>query len=177
MTEQERLQYIEDRKKQRVAERTGNRPRGSVPNSTKKKESNFAFRTYVTMVLTGGIFAISQFQSESAEMICSTIKSAIQDEMSQSQMESVKYYVDKVFANTNLEGITEFEFTKDNESIEKVENEDKVELSENSENSENNRENENDEKIEVFSNDTKATKIDNNDNEGVVYYPDIWSEP
>lgn len=104
MTEKERLKYIEERRVQRSMERTGNRPRGSLPSHMRKEKNNsMAFRSYFTFIVAGGVFLISLFPSETSAEICSTIKTAIQKEISPAQIEIVKEYVTSLIKNGTFE--------------------------------------------------------------------------
>lgn len=148
MTEKERLKYIEDRRKQRSMEYGTNRPRGSVHMpSGGKKATSLGFRTYVAIILTGGIFTISLFPSDTSLKICNMVKSAIQEEMSKSQMELVRVYIEQIMEQGGIspESIDVLSNTTNSDILDIIEN--------------------------------SPVKIQEEAQEKMVYYPDIGDEP
>lgn len=157
MTEKERLKYIEERRKQRSIEYGANRPRGTMrAGDSGKKSTSLGFRTYVTVVITGGIFAISLFPSDTATALTQTIKTAIKSEMPQSQMEVVRAYLEQIVQDGEVAPISI-------ETWSKVYPEIAIE---------------DDDKDKDKDKDTTTATTNSNGNDGkMVYYPDVLNAP
>ena len=77
MTEQEM------RRRRREMER---RMRTRAGGKKEKKGGLAVFRLYVTAVLTGGCLVISQFHTETSEMICEKLKAVLSEQISAEEL-------------------------------------------------------------------------------------------
>lgn len=95
MTEQEKRRRRREMER-RMRTRAGGRKK-------EKKSGLMAFRAYVTAILAGGCLLISQFHTETSEMICGKVKEAISMQIS---MEEMSVWKEKVMAYLEEKNIT-----------------------------------------------------------------------
>ena len=85
MTEKERKQQLKEmqrRKDARMRMRTGvkEEPSGNL----------FLFRTYVAVILTGAVFTLSMFHTDTAQGLCKKVKDTIAYELPEEEVAKIK---------------------------------------------------------------------------------------
>lgn len=113
MTERERQERLEEMKRRRDIRMN------HLSGQTQPIEAEgnlFGFRLYVTVILTGAIFALSFFETETAREFCGQIKTAITYEYATDEIEQMKEQVMEVWNQEIWNQGTE-EFLQEEEKI------------------------------------------------------------
>ncbi len=94
MTERERQERLDEMRRRRE-----NRMKylSKEKQETETEGNLFGFRLYVTVILTGAIFTLSFFETETAREFCGQIKTAITYEYKAEEIEQMKEQVMEVW--------------------------------------------------------------------------------
>lgn len=111
MTEQEK------RRRRREMERRM-RTRTEGQRNGRRKSGITSFRIYVTTILAGGCLLVSMFQTETAEAVCTKVKTVIAAQISAEEVTEWKELVLAYFKEGGLEiPVFEEQETKEDEKI------------------------------------------------------------